>query len=316
MNREVPVAVVVLALGVAAAAVPALLVSAVLWFRRRPTDVGEPTLAARRHEVLVSTAALLAAAVCAGALLAQPVTWQPGTPAPGLLQALTPCAVAATFAAVRGVGELTWPRPRGEVRSAPLRRRTARTLGGARLRLMVMTAGCLAATLVGFGLTADPTGRAFPTGPVALADGGTLSGATGPYPGWPYGGPLLVAVLITLGVTGLALATIVRRPPLHGVPGHHDDAVRATSTARLLGAVQLCLGVTLGGVLAVGGMALRNAGSSLLLNGASPHGLVAVGTALALAGGAILLASVVAGLVTVAPRQAPDPATPADAAVA
>ncbi|MCK9795972.1 hypothetical protein M1843_19680 [Isoptericola sp. 4D.3] len=267
-------------------------------------DGGGSARAARRHETIMSAVALAAAAGCASLLLAQPVMWPGWAPAPGVLQALTPFAVALAFCAVRAVGERTWPRPAGEVRTAPLTRRTVRSLGGVRLTLVLVTAGVLAIALVAFGVTADPTGRAFATAPVTLPDGGTVSGSAGPYPGWAYGAPMLAALAVTLAATLATLTAIVRRPPLHGVPAPHDDAVRATGAARLLGGVQVCLGVALGGTVALGGSAIRSTGHALLLNGAAPLGLGALGVAVGLTGVAIALASVVAGLLAASARPA------------
>ncbi|MFC8596857.1 hypothetical protein [Isoptericola sp. NPDC057191] len=296
----------VLVAATVAVVLPAALVALVLWLvTRRPSDDGGPVRAARRHELMVSSVALGASAVCAILLAAQPVVWPGWAPAPGLLQAVAPFTVALVFCAVRAVGERTWPRPSGEVRAAPLSRRTVGSLGGARLRVALGTAGVFAVVLVACGLTADASGRAFPTGPVALADGGVLTGASGPYPGWPYGVAMLLGLAATVVATWAALRSIVRRPPLHGVPAAHDDAVRATSAARLLGAVQLCLGVGLGATLAVSGNAVRSGGRNLLLNGAPDHGLVALGTILTVLGLAVAVASVVAGLLAARPHTAP-----------
>lgn len=293
--------------------VPALLVGLVLWLVSRSTsdDGGAPARAARRHELLVSSVAVLAAVVCTVVLLAQPVAWPGWASAPGVLQAITPFSVALVLCVVRAVGEQTWPRPRGEVRSAPLARRTIWSLGGARLRIVLVTAAALAVALVVFGATADPTGRAFATNPVTLPDGSVVSGASGPYPGWPYGLPMLLGLALAVAATFVALGSITRRPPLHGVPARHDDAVRATSAARLLGAVQLCLGVGLGGALAVGGAAIQSRGQNLLLDELPTHGLVAVGGGVALLGIAVVVASGIAGLLAAWPRAARHAGAPA-----
>ncbi|MFD6179137.1 MULTISPECIES: hypothetical protein [unclassified Isoptericola] len=295
----------VLVAALVAVALPAVLVALVLWLvTRRSSDDGGPARAARRHELLVSSVALGAAVVCAVVLLAQPVVWPQWAPAPGLLQAVAPFSVALVFCAVRAVGERTWPRPRGEVRSAPLTRRTVGSLGGARLKAVLATAGAFAVVLVACGLTADGSGRAFPTGPVTMAGGGVLTGSSGPYPGWPYGAAMLLGLAATLAATWATLRAIVRRPPLHGVPAAHDDAVRATSATRLLGAVQLCLGVGLGVTLAMGGSAVRSGGENLLLNGTPDHGLVALGTTVTVLGLAAAVASIVVGLLAARPRAA------------
>ncbi|MFE5310480.1 hypothetical protein [Isoptericola sp. NPDC056573] len=275
-------------------------------------DGGEAARAARRHEATMSAIALGAAAVTALTLVTLPVTWPDRASAPGLAQTLAPFAVALVFCAVRAVGERTWPRPAGEVRTAPLGRRSVRSLGGARLVAVLATAGAVVAALVATGLTADPTGRAFSTGPVALPDGGTIAGSSGPYPGWAYGVPMLLGLAVALGATLVALTAIVRRPPLHGVPARHDDAVRATSAARLLGAVQVCLGLALGGTLMLAGSAVQSQGHHLLLDDVPTQGLVSIGAVVGFSGVAIALASLVAGLFAASARPASPtaPSTP------
>ncbi|GAA1984268.1 hypothetical protein GCM10009718_22040 [Isoptericola halotolerans] len=298
----------VVAIAMVAVILPAALVGLVLWLvRRAHDDGGAPARSARRHELLVSTVATSAAVVSTVLLVAQPVVWSGWAPAPGLLQAMAPFAVALVFCSVRTVGERTWPRPRGQVRSAPLARRTVRSLGGVRLSLLLATAGGLAVVLVVCGLTADPTGRAFPTGPATVPDGGVVEGASGPYPGWPYAVPMLLGIAVAVAATLVTLRTITRRPPLHDVPPPADDAVRATSAARLLGAVQLCFGLALGLTLAVSGSAVRSGGRGLVLNGADDAGLVALGVALSVVGAAVALAAVVAAVLAAWPRPAVAP---------
>ncbi|MFI2101731.1 hypothetical protein ACH436_00430 [Isoptericola sp. NPDC019693] len=300
---------VVVLVGMVWVVLPAFLVWFVLLLtsRRTTDDGGDPARAARRHEALMSWGAFAAAAVCAVALAAQPVVWPGWAPAPGLLQAMAPFSIALVFCAVRAIGERTWPRPAGEVRAAPLGRRTARSVGGARLVVVLVTATLLAVTLVVCGITADASGRAYATGPVTLPDGGVTTGSSGPYPGWPYGAPMLLGIVATVLATLLALRAVVRRPPLHGVPAPHDDAVRATSAARLLGAVQVCLGVALAGTLFIAGSAVRSRGESLVYDGGPVQlgaTLGSVGQAAIVAGLVIAVTSVIAGLLAARRRPA------------
>src|SRR5690625_6995478 len=88
--------------------------------------------------------------------------------------------------------QYTWPRPVGHIRQASLRRRSIRQLAGRRAVLLLATAAVLTCALAIFGLTADDSGRAVPhliTSEAAAQ--GSLGGASGPYPGWPYALPLL-----------------------------------------------------------------------------------------------------------------------------
>ncbi|ACZ31370.1 hypothetical protein Xcel_2354 [Xylanimonas cellulosilytica DSM 15894] len=299
----------VLLIPIASFAVPVLLIGLVLWLlaRERTDDGGTLARAARRHELLVSTLAVLAAAVAAVALLAQPVRWPGWAPAPGVLQALTPFSIAGVFALVRALGELTWPRPRGEVRSAPLTRRTIWSLGGARLKGVLVTGSLLIAGLVATGITADATGRAFTTPPVPLPDGGAVGGSSGPYPGWPYGLPMLFGLAIVAVTTWLALTAITRRRPLAGVPAAHDDAVRRTSSDRLLAAVQLCLGLALAATAWMAGTAIATHGRSFEANGfiVENQGLVTLGVVLMVAAAAVAIASGTVALLALRSRRVP-----------
>ena len=293
---------VVVLVGLIWVLLPAVLVWVVLLLtsRRATDDGGDLARAARRHENLMSWVALAAAAVCAVVLVVQPVVRPGWAPAPGTLQAMAPFSVALVFCAVRAIGERTWPRPAGEVRAAPLGRRTVRSAGGARLVGVLATAALLAVTLVVCGVTADTSGRAYAAGPVALADGGVATVAAGPYPGWPYGATMLLGLVLTVLATFAALRCVVRRPPLPAVPALHDVAVRATGAARLLGAVQVCLGVALAGTLFVAGSAVRSTGEDLARTDTPEYAdgalLGSVGQAAIVAGLLVAVASVVVGL--------------------
>jgi hypothetical protein len=286
--------------------VPALVVGLVVWLVARSTsdDGGAPARRARRHELLVATLAVLAAGGTAVALIVQPIGWPDWAPAPGILQALTPFAVAVAFGAVRAVGELTWPRPRGTVRAAPLARRTPWTVGGARLRWVLGTAATTVVVLVTTGLTADETGRAL-TVRTTYPDGATGTLGGGPYPGWPYGVPMLIGLTATMAITWVALQVITRRAPLHALPAAHDAAVRRTSASRLLAVVQLCLGVALGLTTFLAGGVVRNIGTNLELNGVEGGIYAQCGTAVMIVGAVVVLASVLAALVGVWSRRVP-----------
>ncbi|WP_203336465.1 hypothetical protein [Nocardioides limicola] len=298
--------------------VPAFAVALVLWWagrRAADTEVGAARQA-RRHELLIALGAALAASGAAIGVMSLPVAWTsdyvPTPRTPGLMMTLGPFLVAVVFLGVRAVGELTWPRPAGAVRTARLRRRTVRTLGGRRLRWLGATSLLLVGAVVVFGATAGPTGRAFETS--GQLDPGTPGGvvgsytsAAGPYPGWPYGVPLLVGLLLALLGTAATLALVARRTPLPGVPPAHDEAVRTTSAARILGGVQLCVGGACGLVLLV-------AGGAILRVERDGAALVVAGGGSVLAGLVVGIASVAAAVISVVPRRgdrAPSEVTPA-----
>ncbi|WP_125776211.1 hypothetical protein [Antribacter gilvus] len=215
--------------------------------------------AARRHETLVSLGAAASSLAVGIAMLTAPVAWSsfgPGLSAPGVTQAVAPFAAAATFAAARGLGELRFPRPRGAVRTASLARRTIIGLGGWRLWTFAGTAALGAVALVVFGLTAAPDGRSVEQPVILLPDGGYTTGASGPYPGWPYGLPMLAVLAVAVVGTLLALRAVTRRTPLTGVPTPHDDALRRTSAARVLAGAQVWTGGGLGVLLLFTGLRL------------------------------------------------------------
>lgn len=299
--------------GTALVLVPVVVAWAVLWRAgHRAVDDDAAARAARRHETLIATASTVAAAATAVAVLSLPVSWTapwfPSDDAPGAVRAGGPFAVALAYCAVRAVGELTWPRPRGAVRSAPLARRTVADLGGRRLRWLLVCAGLLAATLVVTGLTAAPDGTSVPHPVRVTSDGGVLTGASGPYPGWAYGVPLLVGLVLAVLATAAALRVVARRAPLSAVPRVHDDAVRRTSAARVVAGVQLCVGVATALVLLLTGAAVANAGGPVSAFGETfrTPALVVVGAVLAVVGTAVGVASV-AGVVTAVGHRRPEP---------
>lgn len=308
-------AVLALVLAPLVIVVPAVIAGLVIWLvsRGRTDDGGAPASAARRHELLVSSLAVLAAAVAAVVLVAQPVSWPSWAPAPGVLQALTPFGVATVFALVRAVGEATWPRPHGEVRAAPLTRRTPWSLGGARLKGVVVTAAALVIGLVLAGVTADETGRAFATPPVTLPDGGAVSGSSGPYPGWAYGLPMLAGLVVAAVTTWLALTSITRRSPLAAVAAAQDAAVRRTSADRLLAGVQLCLGTAFAASAWMAGNAVLSRGLSIEANGypVEDRALVIAGVALMVAAAAVAITSGVVALLALWSRRVLTPEAPA-----
>lgn len=242
-------------------------------------------LAARRHEDHTALASLLGV-VAAVVLL---VTGTSGPllhlDPPGLLGALSLTAGAVIFLAIHYVGQYTWPRPVGHIRQASLRRRSIRQLAGRRAVLLLATAAVLTCALAIFGLTADDSGRAVPhliTSEAAAQ--GSLGGASGPYPGWPYALPLLGAFAVVLLATFLVLRLVARRPAVAGTRDADDHALRLTSARRVLGGAQLFLGGTGAAVLLLATVSLNSAGWWLAALITGPLGL-AIGL------GSVLLAA-------------------------
>lgn len=291
--------IIVVALGL-----PALLVTLVVLLvtqQGRPPHGHDATVvAARRHETRTAAAAAAASLMIALALWTAATTWGE----PGVLLGVAPFVAALTFGLARAVGESRWPRPAGEVRSAPLVRRSLRDQGGWRLPLFASTVAGLVVALVVFGLTAAPDGRSVER----VLDAGRETHAAGPYPGWAVGVPALLALALAVGATFVALRAVTRRPPIGLLSPEQDDAIRRTSAARVLAGAQLWVGLGAAAHLAFAAGALlrvdRPAGGAVCLLLAL---VVFVGSAVV---AATALPSRRAGTATVAPR----PVTPGSAA--
>lgn len=252
--------------------------------RAHPAGEVATLAAARRHEN-VTTGLALGAGVAAGATALVLAATHPGVGpgAPGVLAGLAPAAGALVHLAVHAVGERSWPRPVGDVRTAALRRRTVAEIAGRRAWPLLATAGLLLLTLVLTGATATETGRAVPSliSPAAAA-AGVVGGTSGPYPGWPYGLPVLAGAGLVLLATAAVVRLVARRPAVAGTRDADDAALRVTSAARVLAGSQVFLGGTLAAVLLVAGQALGN--SDWLL-----PAWAAVGTAVVVAVGTTVL---------------------------
>lgn len=252
--------------------------------------------AARRHESLVSAVATLAGAGATVGFLMLPSL--PLSPAGGIRTAgyalgaaTAPYVGAVVLCLVRAVGERTWPRPRGDVRTAPLTRRTVLSTGGWRLVVLAATiaTGLLAVLL--YGATATPDGQRVARAVVA-GDDVVGWGSAGPYPGWYYGGPIALGLAAVAVAALLSLRVVTRRRPLPLVTREHDDGVRRLAAARLLAGAQLWTGAGVGLTMLFAALALRSTDHLL---GAALSGLV---------GATALLGSmVVAGTAVPGPRR-------------
>jgi hypothetical protein len=143
-----------------------------------------------------------------------------------------------------------------------------------------------------------------------------MTGASGPYPGWAYGVPMLVGLALALLATVVTLRLIARRAPLGGLARWHDDAVRRTSAARTLAGVQVCLGGTVAALMLVAGGAVANALGSVDPSGETVRspGVVVLVVTIAVVGLAVGAASVAGAVTAVVHRTpvAPGGRTPAD----
>ena len=291
-------------------AVPAGLVTAVTWLvtRHRNYESNAPARSAQRHETLVATLSvlvgILALAAILGGLASRYNAW-PHPTGTGPLLAATPFAIAVVYCIARLVGEQSWPRPLGEVRVAPVTRRTIFTTGGARLIGLLTTAGLLAVTLIVTGLTADSSGRALSA--ARLEHGELITTTNSPYPGWYYALPMLFGLVLTVVAALVTLTFITRRPPLTGLSLAHDEAIRRTSAKRLLAGLQLCLGLALGVVLRFTGVAIELVAPAWANRAPFPGS----GNLLALIGWAIAIGSGVIALIGFWPHRVPSRETQA-----
>ncbi|GEL96705.1 hypothetical protein [Cellulomonas terrae] len=209
-----------------------------------PVTPSEAWLAAERHARRVTAVAwcLLVPVPLLALLLVTPYLQ---ALAVGALTAALPLLAGTAFVAVHVVGEVTWPRPAGAVRRAPLVRRRLADL--APRALSVLTGAwtlLLVLLLVVCGAAAGTGGRSLS---YAHADGTTSTAS--PFPGWYYG-RLVVGALVVLLVGCLAaLVLVARRAAVADTDPVDDVALRRTSARRVLSGVQLVVGATLAGCL-------------------------------------------------------------------
>jgi hypothetical protein len=232
--------------------VVAVILVIVVATRRPAPEPSEAAAAAKVHAATVNAMAWVVLAVLGGLTpfvvvrLAQAAASSHGSAAVGL----PPALVGLAFLAVHAIGEVTWPRPTGVVRRAHLSPRA--TPRGPRWlsRLTWTWAGLLLVTLVAAGITSSD-GR---TLTVSYATNAVQS--AGPYPGWHYGFPLLIAAILLVGATEGVLRLIGRRPAVVDADPAYDAASRRLSAHRTVRGTQLVLALTESVVLAVTGTAL------------------------------------------------------------
>lgn len=276
----------------------AAVVVVVVAVTRRPLPApSEAADAARRHALGVNIAAWLVLTVLPFfiAPIAIPLIRAAGGSSlyAGVITGLWPATAGLLFLGVHAIGERTWPRPTGAVRRAHLSPRDAQRGPRWLRRLTWSWAGLLLVTLVAAGAT-SPNGRAVS---VAYATNAVVS--AGPYPGWFYGVPLLVAAALVLVATEGVLRLISRRPAVVDADPSYDAASRRLSAHRALRGTQLVLAMTEAGVLGVMSAALSNVDRGAL--GGALGGLAAL----------VGLAGLAAALVPAQPAiQAAWPPTP------
>ncbi|MGY1843975.1 hypothetical protein [Modestobacter sp. SYSU DS0875] len=301
--------VLVLALALAAAGGAGL--------ARRPTPSRETTVAAaRRHASISAAAAVILAGIAA-------LTTVIVAAVPGVLQSpnrngvwalLVPLAFGTVHTAVLLLGELTWPRPEGDVRRARLVHRGL--LDAAPRWLVRLTAAALlggaVVVLLGAPLAA-PDGRSFD---VSAADG-MVRGTASPFAGLDYGGPAALGLLVLTVLTVGALRVVAQRPAVVTTDDRIEAALRRASAHRVLRGTAATTLVVTGGLLTVSGNAVHSASSGVVAT-ASANGLDA-GTAVAAlpwAGGIAAVLGLVTALAGVVVLTVRAPGVPADEPIA
>ena len=102
----------------------------------------------------------------------------------------------------------------------------------------------------------DASGRAIAN----VAADPAVSGKSGPFPGWPYGIPMLVLAGVMIVFAVAVLHVIARRPAVSGTTPQSDAQLRRISATNLLKGTQASLAASLAGVLLIAGQSSANAG--------------------------------------------------------
>lgn len=174
------------------------------------------------------------------------------------LAAVLPLAGSAAALLVLLVGELTWPRPRGATRTALVHDRSVALLLRGRWAAIAGTAvALLVATTVSGGLLAHEDGRSLRT--EVRAEDGTLLEAhgSGPFPGWEYAVPQLVALGAALVLVVMVLRAATHRSAVVTADLDTDRLLRRASAARAYRTLAFGTLVTAGIDLVVAGSAAR-----------------------------------------------------------
>lgn len=223
----------------------------VLSVRPKPgTDARTVTEAAQKYARRIGIVALATAMWLPGVLrpalveVSGDLWWNGHFSIPAALLQLGPPTVFAL--AVLAVGELTWPRPRGAVRTAVLRHRSLRTLVPRYMACVALIFLVLDLLVLGTVLQRDP----FSPPAMALLFG------------W------LPWLLLTAGATAGILKLISVRPMVPGTTVEADAALRRASAHRVLRVAAALL------------MSLNTSGAIFLSNYPTPPGLSQTGDVL------------------------------------
>ena len=235
-----------------------LLAAGVAWSLRPVRTVGpvspsEAWIAAERHARRVAAAAWFAL-VGVLVLVAFGFESMLSGPSRGAVLGALPGLAGVAFLVVLAAGELTWPRPTGAVRRAPLVPRRIRDLAPHALSAVTaLWAGLLALLLIACGVAAGHDGRSLS---YSRAEG--FSSTVSPFPGGYFGRAIGPVILVLLVGAVAVLALIARRAAVSDTTEAADASLRRTSARRVLAGVQLVVAWTLAGCLYFAASALGN----------------------------------------------------------
>jgi hypothetical protein len=212
--------------------------------------------AARRHGTATGAVAVVLAVGAAA------VQWGAGWASAlgsGVAELAVPLTFALVHTAVIAVGEVTWPRPRGAVRSASLAVRGPSSVAPRGLhRLFRATALLVGVVCTAGWLTADGSGRAISSTFRNAAGHQVGGGTSGPYPGAVFALPAAVGTVAVVLAVELGLRLVASRAAVAGADTGSEEALRRASAHRLLRGACTGLLATAGGLLLTGGAALRS----------------------------------------------------------
>jgi hypothetical protein len=264
-----------------------LIAAGVVAARRTPPSREAAVAAARRHAAGTAGLALVAAAAVGLATAISGIDVFPGEASLGRTLVLAPVAAGIAHTLVLLIGELTWPRPQGDVRRARLARRGL--LDAAPRWLVRLAAGTLAGlvlVLVVGAVTADGSGRRIS---VAWSDGGHTAS---PYPGLFYALPAAVCLAVLILSTGAALRVVAERPAVATQDDRIEAALRRASVHRVLRGATAASLALLAGLLYAAGTSLHGFGAAV--PGTTVTGVLGVvGSVVGVAAGAVAITAVV-----------------------
>jgi hypothetical protein len=254
-------------------------------------------LRVRARSGIAILAAVVVAIIGVGALA--------GSPATGAGRVLGIVPLVAIGAAILVFVIMPTPEflePRS-LRSAELSRRRPRDFVATRTLLApAIAALALALALTVFSFIAEPDGQSIShTSGAVLADNGSMSSTASPYPGYYYGIPILLALVVLCALTVAAIARIAAAPrPTDESLRAADDATRTLSIRAVTTAASSAAVFTLGAVLYIAAAATANVGmryefriNSTPVESGSDAALIAISTGEFIAAGLALLGGIV-----------------------